>query len=89
MESLVEMQIQKKNFFFNDAFRKPLSKKTYVLLVEKAKLLILKENCTCFFNRDKNGVVLKAYFRREVLPCPPGYGPGFISINFDSIVDQW
>ena len=22
-------------------------------------------------------------------PLPPGYGPGFITVNFDNIVDQW
>ena len=60
--------------------------------------MVLMENCKCFFKKEKNTVVLRAYFLLGGLHCPPGYKPGFIrvnyepgliSVNFDSIVDQW
>ena len=68
-------------------FAKKTRQKTYVSYVEKAKQKVYLENCKCFFKKERNTVILRAYFFWRGSPLPPGYGPGFISVNFDNIAD--
>ena len=49
-------------------------------MVKKVKQNVFLKNCKCTFR--KNTVVLRVYFCWRVFPAP-----GFISVNFDNIVD--
>ena len=46
-----------------------------------------------FFYERKNTAEPRTYityiFVGGESPLPSGYGPGFISVNFDNIVNQW
>ena len=51
-------------------------------MVKKAKQRLLLENCKYFLKKEK--IVLRVYICWGS-PLPTGYGPDFITVNFD----QW
>ena len=68
---------QKKHFFYG----------------RKAKQIVSLQNCKynrkCFLRKKYSSGKSLYLWGEGGLPCLPGYGPSFISVNFDNIVHQW
>ena len=79
-----------KSCFLKKSFIEKKHGKKHFFIVEKAKEKLLLKICYVFFLRKENTVMLRACFcLGDVLPFPISYRPGFISVNFDNIIDQW
>ena len=82
-DHMLFLQKKKKQCFF---CKKTWQKKHMIFVVDKAKRKVLF--CECFFKKKKYDSAKSLFCWERVSPAPPGYGPGFISVNFGNIVDH-
>ena len=73
--------------FFQEVFiaKQKLAKKHIFLRSKKQS----KSFCLKTVNVSSRKKLLKSSFLLKGLFCLAGYGPGFISLNFKKIFDQW